>query len=59
MAVRAVAVRAAAGTAVVGDAAVVEPVAVAETAKDTDIAQVLQVFGELGYGLFLLCSTVP
>ena len=50
------AVRAAAGTAVVGDAAVVEPVAVAETAKDTDIAQF---FGELGYGLFLLCSTVP
>ena len=56
------------GTAAVGDAAVVGPVAVvdpavvravAETAEDTDIAQVLQAFGELGSGLFLLCSTVP
>ena len=56
------------GTAAVGDTAVVGPVAVvdpaavgavAETAEETGIAQVLQVFGELGSGLFLLCSTVP
>ena len=56
------AVAAVGDAAVVGTVAVVDPAAVgavAETAEETGIAQVLQVFGELGSGLFLLCSTVP